>query len=207
MTKPISLTGTKSTNAPGRNAGTSKAAALSARRNFVANYVANGRNGTQAAISVGRSPKGANVWAARTLKEPAVQAIIEELLAQAAAITGLTVERTLLETARVAYSDPRRFFRADGSIKPISEWTEDMAAVVASIEAEEVKTTTEGESVVTVQVKKIKFWDKNAGLEKAFKHLGLYEKDNSQGSHNLQLVVQLVGPKVSADPRVNDFRG
>jgi phage terminase small subunit len=195
MTKPTSPTGTKSTNAPGRNAGTSKAAALSARRTFVAHYVANGRNGTQAAISAGRSPKGADVWAARALKEPAVQAMIEELLAQAAAITGLTVERTLLETARVAYSDPRRFFRADGSIKPMSEWTEDMAAVVASIEAEEVKTTTEGESVVTVQVKKIKFWDKNAGLEKAFKHLGLYEKDNSQGSENLQLVVQLVGPK------------
>jgi phage terminase small subunit len=206
MTKRTSSTGSKSTTAPGRNAGTSKAAALSARRNFVAHYVANGRNGTQAAISAGRSPKGANVWAARTLKEPAVQAMIEELLAQAAAITGLTIERTLLETARVAYSDPRRFFRADGSIKPMSEWTEDMAAVVASIEAEEVKTTTEGESVVTIQVKKIKFWDKNAALDKAMRHLGLFKKDDRQLSQNLAIQINLVGAPADAPVRVNAKR-
>ena len=50
----------------------------------------------------------------------------------------------------------------------------------------------EAESLVHDQVKEIKFWDENAGLEKTFKHLGLYEKNNSQRSENLQLVVSLV---------------
>jgi hypothetical protein len=75
----------------------------------------------------------------------------------------------------------------------MSEWTEDMAVVVTSIEAEEVKTATKGESVVAVQVKKIKFWDKNAALDKAMRHLGLFENDNRQLGQNLAIQVNLVG--------------
>jgi hypothetical protein len=41
---------------------------------------------------------------------------------------------------------------------------------------------------------KVKLWDKNAALEKALKHLGLYERDNRQKSENLTLQVLLVQP-------------
>jgi hypothetical protein len=37
--------------------------------------------------------------------------------------------------------------------------------------------------------------DAEAALEKAMKHLGLYDRDNAQRGENLQLVVELVGPK------------
>jgi len=40
---------------------------------------------------------------------------------------------------------------------------------------------------------KIKFWDKNRALEMAMKHLGLYNRDNTQRSENLSLQVVLVG--------------
>ena len=46
----------------------------------------------------------------------------------------------------------------------------------------------------TGRTTKLKVWDKNAALEKAMKHLGLYEKDNSQRAPNLALQVVLVGP-------------
>jgi hypothetical protein len=36
-------------------------------------------------------------------------------------------------------------------------------------------------------------WDKYAALEKAMKHLGLYNRDNRQQSENLSLQVVLVG--------------
>jgi phage terminase small subunit len=36
------------------------------------------------------------------------------------------------------------------------------------------------DGAVVGQVKKVKLWDKNSALEKAMKHLGLFEKDNSQ---------------------------
>ena len=41
---------------------------------------------------------------------------------------------------------------------------------------------------------RIRLWDKNAALEKAMKRLGLYSRDNTQQSENLQSAgVLLVG--------------
>jgi hypothetical protein len=36
-------------------------------------------------------------------------------------------------------------------------------------------------------------FDKNAALEKAFKHLGLYERDNTQRREDIRFIVELVG--------------
>jgi len=69
---------------------------------------------------------------------------------------------------------------------------------VAEIEfkAVKVETVTDGETVTRTETQpgKIKFWNKNDALEKAFKHLGLYERDNSQKAANLTLQVLLVQP-------------
>lgn len=162
-----------------QNASTSKGAALAARRTFAAAYIINGRNGTQAALTAGRAPAGAKVWASRTLQEPAVQKMIDELLATAAPTSGLTVEAVLTETARIALNDSRRFFKADGKMIPPVEWTDDMQAAVASVDME---------------AGVIKFWNKNDALEKAFRHLGLYERDNRQKAESLTLQVLLVQP-------------
>jgi hypothetical protein len=95
---------------------------------------------------------------------------------------GLSAERTLREIARVAYADPRRLFRADGTLVPIVELDEDAAGMIAAIEVDEDGRTT-----------KVRMWDKNQALEKALKYLGLYERDNAQHSENLELQVVLVG--------------
>lgn len=146
---------------------------------FAAAYIINGRNGTQAALTAGVPGPGASVWAKRAMKEPAVQAMIDELLATAAPASGLTVEAVLTETARIALNDSRRFFSANGKMIPPVEWTDDMQAAVASVDME---------------AGVIKFWNKNDALEKAFKHLGLYERDNRQKAENLTLQVLLVQP-------------
>jgi hypothetical protein len=36
-------------------------------------------------------------------------------------------------------------------------------------------------------------FDKNAALEKAFKHLGLYEHDNTQRREDIRIIVELMG--------------
>jgi phage terminase small subunit len=88
----------------------------------------------------------------------------------------------LREIARVAYADPRRLFRADGTLVPIVELDEDAAGMIAAIEVDEDGRTT-----------RVRMWDKNQALEKALKYLGLYERDNAQHSENLELQVLLVG--------------
>lgn len=183
-------------------AGTSKEAAADRRADFVREYIKNGRNGTQAAIAAGYAEKSAHVQAARLLKDDKVLAMVERRVARAAEISGLTVERTLMEVARLAYSDPRQFLLPDGTLKPTDEWTPDMAAAVASLEVEEMHLGSGEDRKFAGYTKKLKFWDKNAAIEKAMKHLGLYEKDNSQRQPNLALQVVLVGvPQVEAGTR------
>lgn len=175
-------------------AGTSKAAAAQRRRDFVRAYIENGRNQMQAAIAAGYSPNGANVTANRLLQDPTVRALIERELVAAERITGLSLERTLLECARIAYADKRKFWREDGTMVPVAEWTDDMAAQVASLEVEErYEENAEGEKSVRVVGRKLKLWDKNSAIDKAMRHLGAFEKDNRQRSSNLALQINVVG--------------
>lgn len=169
-------------------AGTSKAAAAQRKVAFAHAYIANGRNGTDAARKVGCPPKSAHTAAYEYLKDPEVVALISEATENAAKIVGLDVERTLREVARLAYFDHRRLYKPDGSFIPVHELDDDVAAAIASIEVDEV---TVGGAVVGM-TRKIKQWDKNSALEKAMKFHGLYEKDNSQRGESLTLKVELV---------------
>ena len=110
------------------------------------------------------------------MKNVKVRQELDNRRTEVALKVGLTTERTLLEVARLAYSDPRKFYNADGSLKSILELDDDCAATIASVEWDEVK----AEGRVIGLTRKLKQWDKNAALEKAMKFHGAYEKDNAQ---------------------------
>jgi hypothetical protein len=76
-------------------------------------------------------------------------------------------------------------------MKDPREWDDATAAAVASIEIVEEFSGTGADRKLVGHTKKVKLWDKNAALEKALKHLGLYERDNTQRSENLSLQVLL----------------
>lgn len=174
-------------------AGTSKSAAIDRHKAFVAAYLTNGRNGTQAAISAGYSTKGASVCATRLLADPRISAQVAVAVEKANAITGLTVERTLQEVGRLAFFDPRKLFR-DGAMIPVHELDDDTAAAIASLEHDNI-TSGEGESLKTVGItRKLKLHSKTAALEMAMRHLGQYEKDNAQRGPDLALQVVMMGP-------------
>ena len=63
---------------------------------------------------------------------------------------------------------------ADGNLQPITNWTEEMAAAVASIEV--VRRNVAGGDGHSDTVVKIRFWSKLKALELLCKHLGLLEK-------------------------------
>lgn len=162
-------------------AGTGRAAAIARRLAFAHAYITNGQNGTQAAITAGFAAKSANVTASRLLTDANTLKLIEDAAKEASKISGLTVERTLREVARIAYSDPRKLYTETGALKDMSELDDDCAAIVASVETEQSRIAGEdGEDGTVSQTKKLKLWDKNAALEKAMKFHGLYEKDNAQ---------------------------
>lgn len=150
---------------------------------FIAEYKID-RNGRRAAIAAGYSARSADSTASRLLRSDKVRAEVEQhradAIAKVQAETGITLERTLREVARIGFFDPRRLFGLDGDPLPLSELDDDTAAVIAGLEVFEEFEGSGKDRKLIGHVKKWKLADKNSALEKLMKHLGAYEVDNSQ---------------------------
>jgi len=170
-------------------AGTSKVAAEQRRLPFVRAYINNGNNITQAAITIGCSPRSAGTLGYRLFKDVQTQALLKQEIDRLNAATGLSVERTLRELARLAYSDPRRLFK-DGKPIPIHELDDDAAATIASIEIEEQYTGKGKKRTVASFTRKVRQWDKNSAIEKAMKYHRLYEVDAPPPPTGTTIIIQ-----------------
>lgn len=151
---------------------------------FIHAYLNNGNNITKAAISIGYSERSAATLGSRLFKDVDTQTLLKSETEKRTSASGLTVERTLRELSRLAFSDPRKLFDKAGKQIPIHLLDDDTAAALAGFEVtEEQTTTTKGKrSTVASLVRstKPKMWDKNAALEKAMKYLQLYSDDVPQ---------------------------
>ena len=125
--------------------------------------------------------KDGAVWSAasRLMADCKVSARARVLQDEQALAAGLDVTRVLREVAMLAHSDIGNIMHADGKVKLPHELDPVTRAAIASFEIDEFGRI------------KYKFWDKNAALEKAMKHLGQYEVDNKQKAE-LVGVVRLV---------------
>jgi phage terminase small subunit len=132
------------------------------------------------------------------LKHNKVAALIQAERDRAAKKFEITIDRTLKEIARLAYSDPRKFYDAEGNLIPVHLLDDDAAACVASVEVDEI---TAGENVIGY-TKKIKHWDKNAALDKAMKFLRLYGPDKSGDKAALPDGVTEVTLRISGADRI-----
>lgn len=174
-------------------AGTSKVALAARKRKFKAEYLKNGGNGYQAAIVAGYKPgASAERAAVRLSGDVRVRAAIAKDAETIAERAGLSVERTLREVRRLAYSDPRRFYDKDGNLIAVHDLDDDTAATIASIEHEEIWSGRGGDREQTGLLKKLKVWDKNSALEKAMKYHGLYKEDNKQQGEAASLALRVV---------------
>jgi phage terminase small subunit len=167
----------KAAKKPAKRAGNSKTAAQQRYALFVKAYIANGGNGKQAAISAGYAPKNAEVTASKLLRLVKVRDAIDAHAKAAAARYDLTIENVLRETARIAYFDPAHCYDESGVLLHPKDMPEDTRRAVASMETVEAK---DADGNVYEYTKKLRAWDKNAALERAFKHFGLYKADNEQ---------------------------
>lgn len=172
---------------------------------FVAEYLKD-RNGTQAAIRAGYSPKTAHQTAYELLRKPEIAARIRENAESVAAIAGLTVERTLREVARIAYFDPRKLFNKDGQPLQLHELDDDTAAAIQGVEVLEEWEGSGADRRLVGLVKKYKVADKNSALDKAMKHLGQYETDNKQ-SNPVDAMASLLSKISASGSRLPISRG
>lgn len=117
------------------------AAELTLRRErFVQEYLADPEhNATAAYYRAGfiGADSSARTGAARWLKHPDVIAAIAKHRAALAAKFEVTREKVLDEYAKLAFVDPRKFFRDDGTLKHVTEMDERTAAALQMFEVEE----------------------------------------------------------------------
>lgn len=103
-------------------------------------------------------------------KAPQVKAAADRRLA----LAHITPERTILEIARIAFSDVASFFNPDGTVKKPNELNEDQRGALAGFEAV-IANVTAGDSKQDL-IHKFKAWDKTKALEMLAKHFGLFEE-------------------------------
>jgi phage terminase small subunit len=120
------------------------------------------------------------VEAAKMLARPNISQRVSKIQAEGAMHAGLDAGKILAEVAKLAHSDIAGIMATDGKVKLPHELDAVTRAAVASFKIDEYGRI------------EYKFWDKNTALEKAMKHLGLYEKDNAQKPAALVGEVRLV---------------
>lgn len=154
------------------------------QRLFAQAYIRS-HNATKAAIEAGYSEKTAQTQGSRLLTYAMVKAAIEageaEVVAKVQEETGITLQRTLKEIARIAFFDPRRMFKEDGTPRQVHELDDETAAVVAGLDVLEEFDGHGEDRVLVGHVKKWKLADKKGALDMLMKHLGGYKEDNKQG--------------------------
>jgi phage terminase small subunit len=149
-------------------------------RRFVEAYMgAAAGNAAKAAELAGYSPKSARHQASRLLTKRNVQDAIAERQARRESLSDVSAAKVVRELARIGFSDFRKLFNEDGSLKPFKDLDDDTAAAVAGVDVVERAggMAVDGETGVqhvAMYTKKVKLWDKNSALDKIARHLGMF---------------------------------
>lgn len=143
------------------------------QRLFVREYLVD-RNGTQAAIRTGYSPKSARFEAARLLTNDNIQAEVNRLLQEQEKRVEVKADMVLSELYKIAMSDLRKLFKEDGSLKDPKDMPNDIAMAVSGIDVDEIWAGQGKNRVKIGETKKVRFWDKPKALELLGKHLRMF---------------------------------
>jgi phage terminase small subunit len=140
-------------------------------------------NATQAAIRAKYSKRTAEAQGSRLLRNVKVQEYLQKKKEKIAAKLEISQERTMLEIARVAFQDVRKFYDAEGRLIPIHELSDDAAAAIAGFEVDELFEFEDGHKNKIGLLKKIKRYDKTKALEMLAKHFKIYTDAPSNVNH------------------------
>jgi phage terminase small subunit len=157
-----------------------KGAAQLKRKLFAEEFVQNGGNATRAAIAVGYAAHSAGVTGSRLLGEANVKVAVREAEERTLGKARLSTERVLRALERPIFADPRKLCDQKGRLKPIQSLDEDTAAAIASIDVDEPTIGGRAKGTPVGTTTKVRLHDKLVAIDRAMRHLGLYERDNRQ---------------------------
>lgn len=142
-----------------------------ARYERFAQALADGETADKAYVIAGFKRNRGN--ASRLKADESIVARVNEILASAAQRVEIDKARVLAELGRIGFSDIRKMFTSNGSLKRVEDLDDDAAACLSAIEVV-TKRVPGGEEGEVEHVAKIKLWDKRAALVDIGKHLGMF---------------------------------
>jgi phage terminase small subunit len=139
----------------------------------------------------------ATVWREASLlaANPKVSTRVQDLLDRAAKSHEVTVERVMMELARLAFFDIRKLVGDDGRPLPLQQLDDDTARALVGLEVVPIG----NDQVGVGEVLKFKLADKKGALELLGRRLGMFndklQLSNPDGSPLAPTVVRIVGKK------------
>ncbi len=154
-------------------------------------------NATQAAIRAGYAENSANEQGSQILVNLSIQKYISELKALRSERCQITQDEVLNELRKIALSDIRNYYNELGQILSPHELSDKAAASIQGIDVDEIKEydRDQGQMKVIGVSKKIRLHDKIKALDLLGRHLGVFEKDNSQRRDILTVVTGISPPE------------
>jgi len=130
------------------------------------------KNGTQAYLKAfpGCKPSTAGSNSHELLKKTDIVRRIREVRRERMDKLEVTHEKILQELAKLAFLDPRAFFRDDGSLLPIGEMDPDAVAALEGLKVRTVERESDNGVTRTVTVAEIKHGGKRQALELLMRH-------------------------------------
>lgn len=149
---------------------------------FVREYIANGGNATAAHIAAGYKSTTPKTCGCETRKIPAVAKEIDRIMRKNLKKLDVNAEKTIQAMANVAFLDPRKAFKADGSIVPIHELPDEVAGAISSISVRQTETG---------NVYEYKFNDRCKAHDSLARHFGLYKPEEVKHDHRVTISIEI----------------
>lgn len=163
-------------------------------RRFIVEYLIDfnaTRAYTAAAAPRKISPRTAGTNGHRLLQLPEIVEAIRKERDTRMDVAGITLSETLQKLRQITMYDVRKMVHQNGQPKNLHELDDDTAAAIVGL-----KLVTKGNMEMGLgEVMEYKLADRVAGVEKAMKYHGLYEKDNEQKKDDLTELVDFLAER------------
>jgi phage terminase small subunit len=163
---------------------------------FVAEYL-NDLNGAAAVTRAGYRHKRPDQMAYELLRKHEISAAVSNGKATQLAAANVSAVRVVEEERRIGLNDPRSLFDAHGNQKPITEWTAEQAACLASFEIIRKKATAGDGHIDTIY--KLKFWNKIDALQMLAKRLGIDKPEEGDDGRDVPSIVFPPGTRIAIE--------
>lgn len=144
------------------------------QNNFVVEYLIDKQAG-KAAVRAGYSPRNAQQKGSQLLHVPEIAEAIRKGIEEQAQRAAVTADELIAELKKIAFANMQDFVDESNDPKLLHDMDRDQTAAIQEVGTE----TSEFKGTVTIK-RKIKLLSKLDAIEKLGRHIGLFEKDNSQ---------------------------